>query len=88
MPNKLTPILDAVEITSTSVHFFDAIWGPWTSTKEQLDKWGFICFNGISVDTPEEIKVLFWAFIAELSDQDLEECFQELFPPSPSQSQE
>lgn len=80
MPNKFTPALDAVESTNTSVYFFDDIFGEWTATSKQLAKWQHLSTKGVTNSrfSPEE-KQLFWCFIAELSDQDLQECFPELF---------
>lgn len=79
MPNKFTAALDSVELTNTSVHFFDAVFGVWTDSSTQLTKWAFLMKSGMSSVVPSEEKELFWCFIAELSDQDLQECFPELF---------
>lgn len=83
MPNKFTPFLDST-VSSYTVGYFDAIFGTWLETRKQLDNWQLLNQNDLTC-CDKEIDQLFWAFIAELSDQDLEECFPEFFPPSQSQ---
>ncbi len=81
MPNRFTPALDAVA-SCTVTSPFDAIFGEYKPSKEQSSAWRFLMDNGMTSRANSEEKNLFWCFIAELSDQDLEECFPEIFPPS------
>ena len=79
MPNKCTPALDAVEFPSSTVDFFGSIFGKWKPTKKQSNVWYFLADNKMTSEAEFTVRELFWCFIAELSDQDLQECFPELF---------
>ena len=82
MPNKYTAAIDAAspmeEDTFLFCESFDAIFGKWTSSPSQCFAWNFLwdSFRGDARET----KCLFFCFLAELSDKDLEECFPEIFP--------
>jgi len=79
MPNKFTASIDlAHTLSEDDISFcsaFDAVFGKWRATEKQSQKWQDI---RPAQETPEA-ETLFWCFIAELSDQDLQECFPELF---------
>lgn len=84
MPNRFTAKLDALAT-------YEEYIPPGHSLAKQipeLDKldimgyYQYLRYYDHRVDW--RLRALFWAFIAELSDQDLEECFPEFFPSSPS----
>jgi hypothetical protein len=96
MPNRFTPALDTAEVPSeerrlwgSSFHipFFDAIFGEWPDnpTNNHANAWRLLQQIDIQDKTSA---ILFWAFLAELSDQDLEECFPEIIFPSPAKDQQ
>lgn len=82
MPNRFTSVLDAVDSPASRITFFDAIFGEYKPSEEQSSAWRCLMDNGMTWRAAREEIELFWCFIAELSDQDLEECFPEIFPPS------
>lgn len=81
MPNKFTASIDLAYTLSEDnsvISFcsaFDAVFGKWKATEKQCQKWQ----NMRQAQETHEAETLFWCFIAELSDQDLQECFPELF---------
>ena len=95
MPNRFTTALDSCvnpdeEDRTTGacfqMAFFDTIFGEWPEedkfpAAQQLSNWRTLAqlkYNN-KHDT-----LLFWAFIAELSDEDLAECFPEIqWPDAP-----
>lgn len=79
MPNKFTSVLDAVEFSISTISYFDPIFGEWKLTEKQCKAWVFLEENNMTYIASESVRELFWCFIAELSDQDLQECFPELF---------
>lgn len=77
MPNKFTTLLDLTKAGYT-IGYFDAIFGPWDWTQEQREKWNFLSQQDLT-ECEGNLDQLFWSFIAQMSDKDLEECFPELF---------
>ena len=81
MPNKFTASIDLAYTLfedNSAISFcsaFDAVFGKWTATEKQSQKWQ----DMRQAQGEHEAETLFWCFIAELSDQDLQECFPELF---------
>lgn len=84
MPNRFTKNIDLVPAISGEnpvmpfCATFDALFGGWEASDKQKQAWQFLR----QAIEEWEAETLFWCFIAELSDQDLEECFPEIFPPS------
>lgn len=82
MPNKYTAAIDAASPMGEEDFLlcpsFDAIFGKWEATICQGFAWNLL--GNPFIDEDQEATCLFFCFLAEMSDQDLEECFPEIFP--------
>ena len=82
MPNKFTAKLDALVPTETD-YLYGMDLAEISPEMDRLDEDGYyIHLRNEGDGSNWNLRALFWCFIAELSDQDLEECFPECFPPS------
>ena len=87
MPNKFTAKLDAMIPLDTDLILNQTL-GEVGEEIRELNQTGLYFSSLCQLDNFREIQVLFFCLIAELSDQDLEECFPEIFPSAQSQSKE
>ena len=78
MPNKFTAKLDALETSRPESEYFY-----WVDIDNIHPNMGLLTNQMIEFTQDDDAaKVLMLCLIAELSDQDLEECFPKLFSPS------
>ena len=89
MPNHLTPILDSLlPLDKDCILNMDFELHPTLRELNDLflfsfalcDKDGRACNPATGHDLFREGQIIFACLLAELSDQDLEECFPEIFP--------
>ena len=92
MPNHLTPILDSLLPLSEDCilnktfelhRTMNSLNDLFLFSFALCDKDGRACNPATGYDLLREWQIIFACFLAEMSEEDLQECFPEIFPLSP-----